>query len=107
EEIVAADGAEGVQDLAAEEEAGVKTALHGAGIDLGEGHAAAGDLCLGIALVARPWEGMVGEGFDEPEPLLAAELGEGAAALDARVREEDLGQAVGKVTAEEPEGGAW
>ena len=105
EEVVAADGAEGVEDLAAEEEAGVEAAFHRAGIDLGEGHAAAGDLGLGVPFVARPGEGMVGEGRDQPEPLLAAELGERAAALDSRVREERLGQAIGQVAAEQAEHG--
>ena len=103
---MAADGAERVEDLAAEEEAGGEAALQGAGIDLGEGHAAAGDLGLAVALVARPGEGMIGEGLDEPAPLVPTELRERTRALHARVFEEGLGEPVGEMAAEESEGGA-
>src|SRR3954466_6308210 len=106
EEVVAADGAEGVQDLAAEKKVGTQTALQGAGIDLGEGHAAAGDLGFGVALVARPREWMVGQGLDETAALFAAELRKGTVSLDARINEKSFGQPVGEVAAEEPEGGA-
>ena len=81
-------------------------ALQGAGIDLGEGHAAAGDLGLAVPLVAGPGEGMIGEGLDEPQALFAAELGEGAGAVDSGVREEGFGEAVRQVAAEEAEDGA-
>src|SRR5829696_8844618 len=64
EEVVAADGPERVQDLAAEEQAGVAAALQGARIDLRERHAAARDLGLAVALVARPGQEMIGERLD-------------------------------------------
>src|SRR3954465_9557894 len=88
EEVVAADGAEGVEDLAAEEEPRMVTALQRARIDLGEGHAAAGDLGLAVSLVARPGEGVIGERLGQPAALLAAELGEGTVAVHSGVREQ-------------------
>ena len=74
EEVVAADGAEGVEDLAAEEEAGIAAALERPRIDLGESDAAAGDLGFAIPLVARPRQRIPREEIDQPPPLLAAEL---------------------------------
>src|SRR3954468_9314929 len=50
-EVVAADRAEGVEQLAAQEQPGVPAALHGAGIDLLERDAAARHLGLAEALV--------------------------------------------------------
>src|SRR4051812_39709529 len=101
EEVVAADGAEGVEDLAAEEEAGVETALQGVGIDLRERHAAAGDLGLAVPLVARPRQGVMGERLHQPAALLAAELGEAAGAVHAGVRQQRLGETVRQVPPEE------
>src|SRR5947199_1019458 len=70
EEVVAADGAEGIEDLAAEEEAGMAPALQGAGIDFRERHAAAGDLGLAVPLVARPRQGVMGERRHQPAAFL-------------------------------------
>ena len=101
EEVVAADRAEGVEDLAAEEEAGMPAALERPRIDLRERHAAAGDLGLGVAAVPRPRQGMAGERRDQPLALLAAQPGEALRAVDPGVREERVGQAVRQVAAEE------
>src|SRR3954452_21776846 len=97
EEVVAADGAEGVEDLAAEEEAGMAAAFQGAGIDLRERHAASGDLGLAVPLVARPWQGVMGERLPQPAALLAAELGEAAGAIHIGVRQQRLGETVRQV----------
>jgi hypothetical protein len=58
---VAADGAERIQHLAAEEQTGVTPALERTRIHLAERDAAAGNLGLLVAFVAGPGQGERGQ----------------------------------------------
>src|SRR3954447_15225188 len=100
-EVVAADRPEAVQDLAAEEESGRDAALQRARVHLAQRHAAAGDLGLLVALVARPRQAVARELLHQPRALLAAELGKGARVVDPGLGQQGVGQAGREMAAEE------
>ena len=97
---MAADRTEGVEDLAAKEEAGTEAALQRPRIDLGESDASSRDLGFPITLVPRPGERIARQQLDETEALVAAELVERPCGIDAGFSEECFGEAVRQVPPE-------
>src|SRR2546427_9911520 len=73
-EVVAADGAERVEDLAAQMETWMEPAFERAGIDLVEGDAAPGDLGALASLVAGPIERMTCQRFHHPAAIFTTQL---------------------------------
>src|SRR5690606_24012503 len=98
EEVVAADRPERVEDLAAEEQAGVEPTLEGARVDLFEGHAPAGDLGLLVPLVPCPGKWIPGQGLEQATSLVATQLAEGPIGGHARFGEERIREAVRQAT---------
>src|SRR5688500_9340515 len=93
-EVVAADRAERVEQLAAEEEAGMASALQGPRIDLVERNAAAGDLRLAEALLARPGRHVAAQPLDEREAILARQRRHPLIAGQAGLGDQLLRQAI-------------
>ena len=74
EKVVAPDRTEGVQHLAADEQAGMAPALHRPRVDLRQADAAAGHLGLAVSLVAGPRQLPLHQRLDQALPLRPAEL---------------------------------
>ena len=103
---MAADRTEGIQHFTAQEQAGMAPALERAGMHLAQIDAAAGHLGLGVAFVAGPRQRVAGEGVDQPAALRAGQPGQRLGARNARLGEQRLGQAIGKLLAHRAENAA-